>query len=231
MILPISGIIHTFGFLVMFFLAYRFLRYGKSENNVIGKFFGYGFFFVALSRFFLGFPSLFFLKDYNTWAIFESIERFFLLIGVIILGYIIYYVMFPKYTKKFTIFFVLISIIIMVGFIINPPTTFVNNNGILIWENPPIFPSVLNFLLITLVLIPGIIVFYKEARSADVKKAKIRAIGITSAMAIVFIPGLLDFFVLPAFKVNPFYSEITYFLFYLILAMVIVFTYSATERK
>ncbi|MDD5551775.1 MAG: hypothetical protein PHI88_01250 [Candidatus Pacebacteria bacterium] len=230
-VLPISGIIHIFGFFVMFFLAFRFLRYGESKDNIIGKFFGYGFFFIALSRFFLGFPSLFFLKNQNAWIIFELIERFFLLLGLVILGYIIYFVKFPKYVKKITIFFIFISIVVMVGFIINPPTTFVSEKGVLIWENPPLVASILNFLMIVSILIPGIIVFFKEARSAEVKKVKIRAIGMASAMAIVFIPGFLDFFILPAFKLNPLYSEFTYFIFYLILAMIIILTYSATDRE
>lgn len=230
-VLPISGIIHVFGFFIMFFLAVRFLRYGRSKDNIIGKFFGYGFFFIALSRFFLGFPSLFFLKNQDTWIIFELIERFFLLVGLVILGYIIYFVKFPKFVKKITIFFIFVSIIIMTGFIINPPTTFVSESGVLIWENPPLLASILNFLMIVSILIPGIVVSFKEAQSAEVKKVKIRAIGMASAMAIVFIPGFLDFFILPVFKLNPLYSEFTYFIFYLILVMIIILTYSATERK
>ena len=223
MTLPISGLVQGFGFLVMVFLSYRFLKQGRKEKYTIGLAFGYGFLLFALSRIFLSIPSLFFLKDHTTWVIFEIIERTFLVAGITLVGYSVYSLIFPKNAKKISIVFALISVIIIIGFMIAPPNYYVTESGILAWKNPPIFASVLNFLLLMIISIPGIIVFSKNAISTDIKKVKIRSLVMALALAWATIPALFDFFIIPFFKIAPIFSEIGYFVFFFLIFLTTLF--------
>lgn len=163
-----------------------------------------GIFFISFfKQNFLGIPSFFFLQDYRIWVIFEIIERAFLLFGLIFLGYSVYSLIVLEHVKKIIIFFVLISITILMGFIINPPTYFITENGILGWENSPIIASFLNFLFLLMVTIPGTIVFFKNALSAKIKRVKIRGFVMSLTFVWSTMPSVLDFLFVPFFKANP----------------------------
>ncbi len=223
MILPISGIIQLFGFLVMFFLGYRFLKYGKKDKNQIAEFFGYSFLLISGSRFFLAIPALIFLKDPNLWLIFEIIQRSFLVVGTSVLGYLVYQIKFPNQSKEILLFFVFFSIFIVLGFVLTPPKYFFTNQGILIWNDVPMVPSVLNFLHVLIVIIPAVAMFFKEARLTKIKKVKVRSIVMGLAIIWSVIPGILDFFLVPYLKLNPLLSEVNYlFFFVLLLATVLL---------
>lgn len=227
MTFPISGSIHIFGFFSLLFLSWRFLKYAKKENNIIAKFFGYAFISFALSRFFLGLPALFMIREQNIWIIFEIIERAFLLLCVVLLGYIIYFIKFPKHAKKITVFFVLFSFIILLGFIFNPPVFSLTESGILSWS-PPLLPSILNFFLIMPITILGSIIFFREAVLASSKEIKRKSLGLGLTMLWSIIIGILDIFLA---NLNPLYSEINYLIFYSILPIILLFSYFSSKNK
>jgi hypothetical protein len=226
MILPISGLIHIFGFFVTFFLSYKFLKIGKEEDNRVAKFFGYSMLLLSLGRIFLGIPALFFLQDYHTWIIFELIERTFLVSTLSVLGYIVYLIKFPKHIKIIVFFLVLISLIIVVGFAISPPVYHVTEQGFLRWKNPPLIPSLLNFLFLLGVTIPAIIMFFREAGSAKVKKTKITSISMALMLILFLIPAFIDFFSEPFSNIlKPIFSDISYFLAYFLILVMIFASY------
>lgn len=221
MAFPISGSIHFFGFLVFLFLGVRFLDVYRKEKNKIAKFFGLTLLFVGLSRLFISLSALPPTKGQSLLVIFELTERIFVLIGTVLLGYMIYFIKFPKHAKKIAAIFSLIALIVFLGFFLNPPKLSINESGVFTWT-PPLIPSILNFLLILVIMVPGIILFFKEAKIAESKKARIRALGLGLAMLWIIIPGVLDFFFA---SLNPLYSEISYLIFYLILAVTLISTY------
>jgi len=232
MVLPVSGIVHLFGFFVILLFGLRSLFIAKKENIKIALFFGIGFVLLALGRLFLATPALLFLEDKVIWFWCEIIQRSSLVIGFAFLGYAIFLGTFlKKHVNKIFVFLLLISFIIIIGFFLNPPHYFIRENGVLDWENIPVVFAFLNFIYILILCIFAIFIFLKEAYLARDKKIKVRSLILALVFFWVILPALFDFIVVPFLKVNPIVSEINYFICYFLILMSVVIGYLVEEKK
>lgn len=222
---PITGTIYFFGSLIMFFLGWRFLRYGKKENNKIAKFFGYGFLLLVIHRFFLAIPSLIFLENQRIWLIFELISRIAIVSALVTFGYIIYYIKFPKQVRKITIFFAIVALTIVISTIFFPPYYFFKN-GVLNWQ-PSLLPSILTFLLAFIIAISGAILFFQEATATKDREAKMRSIGLGLVPVWFLISGTIDLLLT---RINQLYSDINFAVGVIILLLILILTYPVSKK-
>jgi len=227
MIIPTTGIVHLFGAAVLIFLASRFYRYYKAENNYVAKLFSYSFFLIGLSYIFSGIPSLLLIKNQIIWRISVPVYTFLLIGGWLVLAYILAYTKFRKYTwlivGPISIFF----IAIVISFITHPPFYFFID-GSVNWEIESLL-GLMMFPAVLLLIIPMGISFFQQARRAEDRRVKIRAVGLGLAICWMVIPVIFDFFLLSIFRVHPIYSDLTYFIFFLVLLVTVLLTWGRPQ--
>lgn len=226
MVFPISGAVHFFGFFALLSFAIKSFLLAKKELNKIALFFGIGFCLISLSRLFLAIPSLMFLEKQKLWFVFEMIERSFLVIGFSFLGYAIFLpTRLKRHINKIFVLFILISIIIVLGFYFHPPEYFIEKNGILNWRNVPFVFVIINFIFVLFISGCAIFLFLREFYRSNSKKVKARSLVIALVFVWAILPAILDFFVVPLFNIAPIVSEINYFICYFLILLTIIIGY------
>lgn len=231
MIFPISGVVQFFGFIVILFFGVRAIIISREDKESSIFFLGIGCLLVALSRLFLAIPCLIFLEAQNWWFWFEIIERSFLVFGFSLIGYGVFSATWLKnHINKILFFLIIISIIIISDFFINPPHYFLDENGVLFWKDFPVFSSLLHSLFNFFISISVIIVFLRDFFYAKSRKAKARLIIIPLIFFFTILSSIFDFFIVPSFNLDPLISEINYIICYFLILISIIIGY-LIEKK
>lgn len=228
---PYSGLTQTFGALVFLYLAYRFFRIYQIEKYSIAKFFSYTFFIFSLIYFILGIPSLFFIEDQAVWSMVVIFTLALQVLGGATLGYIFFYIKFPRISPKWGFFLVLIiEMVLIAPSLINPPVYFFEPNGVLNWEVEPL-SSILRCLGILFFTIPIGMLYLGEAKKAKKRQIKIRAYGLGLGFLGFTITYFLDFILLGIFRIDPKWSDILLGSGFLILLLMILFSPQIMRRQ
>lgn len=233
MIIPTTGIVFFFGAFVFIYLARRFWQCYKLENIRIAKFFSYSFFLIGLNYIVLGIPCLLLIESQIVWRIVAPIYFFLVIGGWLLFGYAVFSVLperFNRFKRIIGALFLMILIPTTSVFLIFYPPHYFYTDGTLDWEIESIL--VLPALIIMpLIVIPSVIIFFQEAKKAKDKKTKIRSLGFGIALIFMITGVIIDLFLITVLKLHPIYSDLNYFIVFLILAITLIITWGPPKPK
>ncbi len=234
MVIPTTGIVFLFGAFVFIYLSRRFYQCYKAENNRVAKLFSYSFFLIGLNYIVSGIPSLLLIESHDFWKFIAPSYFCFLAAGWILLGFTVFSNRLPKYAKIIGIVASLIFIISVLPFFFQVPNYYYTD-GALSWDfgQSTEFPQLFFISLATIpfALFPLIIIFFWEARKTTDKKAKIRSLGFGIALGFMFLGTIIDSFLLTLMKVHPIYSDLNYFVIFIVLAITLLFSWFSPRPK
>lgn len=223
MTIPYTGVTFLFGSFVFFFLARRFRQVYKKELNFVARNFSLSFFCFGLRYSIAGALSLFLVQEQTIWRIFNPIQNFFTFFGLVLLSHTIVKVRLLRFGFIYTLFISILSALFLVLIILYPPLYYFEN-GFLAWK-PGLAVGLIGSLVIFLVIIPLGVTFLQMARKTDDRVVKIRSLGIGLAAFWLILPVILDYFIINILKLDVRYSELNYFILFLILLITIFLTY------
>jgi len=228
MIIPTTGIVFLFGAAVYFYLSSRFNKFYKKENNNIAKWFSFAFFSLGLNYCVEVFPTLFFITDAKIWMIIGPIHMVLLSVGFIIMVGTIAKAFSLKFFRIFIFPVLIISLGVIIMNILYPPTYFFVD-GSLNWEVKPqvsIFSG-----LLSIIIIPTAILLFRQAKKAEDKTVKIRAMGFGLYFIFLLLTAIIDFVLMAQLKLKPVYSDLNYFLTFIILGITLIKTWGSPREK
>jgi len=227
--IPTTGLVFSFGAFVYLYLSRKFYQCYKAEDNRFAKLFSYSFLLLGLNYLITSVPCLLLVEDEAVWRIVAPIYSMLTGAGWMLFIYAVFSAKWPRYAKLIggaLLFFMLIFSSI---YVFNSPHYFFVD-GTLNWEIGS-GPLTALFSFFSLLLIPTIMIFFKQFRETQDKRIKIRSMGFILAIASIFTGGIIDFFVITFLKVHPVYSDLNYFIVFSILALTLIFTWFKPRPK
>lgn len=226
--IPFTGLNFLFGSFVLAFLAVRFHRAYRTENNRVAKIFVIIFFCLGMRYLSEGIPAVFFMGNQDNWRILYFASSVFTVAGLVFIGYASAFVKFQKFVKPYTGFLVFLALIILSLYTIYPPDYFFIN-GFLSWK-VNLWLGLGYFILLILTVIPLGVVFLRLAVETQDKRTKIRSIGLGLVSLLLILPAITDVFFISVLKLSPMYADIGYFFSFLILLITLLLTYKPLPK-
>lgn len=227
---PYTGVTQLIGASLLFYLAYRFFRIYRTEQYLIGKFFGYTFISFGLIFSALGIPALLFVKQQIVWTICGTVGCVFQILAGAFVGYIIFYMKFPRFRPKWGFILMLaIETLLVTPYFLNPPFYFFEPSGVVNWEIDPLV-GILRYLGIFLFLMPVGIIFLQQALTTHERKIKIRAFGIGLGFLWGVIVYLMDLVIINLTNIDIKWADIFLGIAFLCLVIALFLTPKITKH-
>lgn len=220
--IPTTGLVFFFGAFVFIYLARKFQKLYKSENNLVARNFSYGFLFLGLYYFIDGLPSLFLIADQAVWRIIAPVYTFFISTGWSIIIYTVFSSKFKNLSKLVAVS-MLSFVIFNTGVVIFYPPYFFFSGGSLDWEVGPAFTlSIFSTLPLLIILL---VIFFQQARITQDKTTKIRSFGLGLFIIWTLLGMINDFFLTTVLNLPAVSSDINNFIVFSILAITLIKTW------
>jgi len=227
---PVTGTIQLFIFLILIYLAYRFYRVSLSEKNFISKFFSLVFILFGLIFFILGLPAIFLIENQSIWKIVVISTCLLQFLSAGVIGYIIFYLSFPRISPKWGYLLSLVEIPLVLPSIIYPSFYSFGSYGVANLEIDPL-AGALRYVGILIFIIPAGIVFLRQAVSAKDKRIRIRAFGLGASFLGFTAVYLSDFILVNIFKLNSIIGDLLLAGSFLILLLILILTPRIMHRS
>ncbi len=227
----ITGFVYLYGFLALAFLSYRFYLTWQREETVVSK----GFFlFVALMDLFFfitAIGGLIFANNFQVlkWVVVSAV--FFQSSAASVLGYVIPYMKFPKFSPWLGFSIIFISGIVATFLAaLTTALPFLESNGVINWNLGP-STEILRPLLFLGTILPIGIILIKQGLALKIKAAKIKAIGLGWIFLVGVVAGLIDFTLTSVFHLGAMSNVISIFVLATSMLLLVVFTQKLPEQK
>lgn len=232
-----TGIAYLFFFLALAFLAYRFFQYWRKNQDTTSKLFYFFSISIAVLAFIRMITGIFFAKNTQVLAISVILVSFSEVIMAAIVAYLIIYLKFPKISPwvGFIIIFILGSFVTYLTYTTLPERNLIlEPSGALNLSfkfGSNFWYPILRLLVLSLSMIPMIVVFLQQYKSSNVFYIKTRTLGLSIALFLGLIIGLIDFIFISIFRLSALDRDITMSIISIILFFVIYFTQKPNPSK
>lgn len=227
----ITGFVYLFGFLALAFLSYRFYLNWQAEKTIVSA--GFFWFVVLMDLFFFitAVGGLFFADNPRVLKLVVVIVVFFQSSAAAVLGYLIPYMKFPKFSPwlGFSIIFGsgIVATILAALTIARP---FLESNGVINWNLGP-STEILRPLIFLATILPMGIILIRQGMVLQIKEAKIKAIGLGWVFLSGAISGLIEFTLKSVFKLGAISSDISVLVLAISMLLLVIFTQKITKQK
>lgn len=226
--IPLTGINFLIGSVIYFYLARRFYKCHKSEQNQVAKFFSWSFLLLGLNYLIVACPCLFLIDSAKVWRFIDPFRILFMFSGFFLMIYTVVYLTSKRYLPLITVILAIVAVSFSLLAFLNPPSYFFVD-GILDWELGSRLTGQLTGALysvfILMVMLPVMVFFFRQARRVESKQVKIRSIGLGLFMLWSILGGLTDMFLITTMGLHPIFSELNYFIVFIILLFTMVKTW------
>ena len=223
MAFSLTGAVYLFGFFALALLSFRLFQYRKREETTVSRLLFYFAGLLDLFFFVTALGSLFFAQNQEVLKGVVIIAAFLQGLAAAILGYLIVYLKIPRISPWFG--FSAISVLALAAIAFTVVTPFfprLEENYVINWGIQP-FAKTLRFFVLSLVLFPMMLIFFKWGAAFQAPETRKKAMGLGFIFLMGLASGVSDFILAGVFNLGAFGADLSiFFLSVSILALTIL---------